>query len=214
MHRYILVYLYYKHRKNRTTEPAALFRRSAASHGAAADFQRAIRRRATAGVDLQAEISARRSSTSRCSTTRPTKPSRWLAGLVERYAALGNPISYHHRTNREGFKAGALAEGMKTAKGEFVAIFDADFTPPEDFLLRVDPSLYRSEDRHGADALDAPQPALLFSDRGRGDSARRPFRAGALGPRAHGTVLQLQRHRRHVAAQRRSTKPEAGSTTR
>ena len=58
-------------------------------------------------------------------------------GLVERYAALGNPISYHHRTNREGFKAGALAEGMKTAQGEFVAIFDADFTPPEDFLMRT-----------------------------------------------------------------------------
>ena len=58
-------------------------------------------------------------------------------GLVERYAALGNPISYHHRTNREGYKAGALAEGLKTAKGEFVAIFDADFTPPEDFLLRT-----------------------------------------------------------------------------
>ena len=58
-------------------------------------------------------------------------------GLVERYAVLGNPITYHHRTNREGFKAGALAEGMKTAKGEFIAIFDADFTPPEDFLLRT-----------------------------------------------------------------------------
>ena len=47
------------------------------------------------------------------------------------------PITYHHRTNREGFKAGALAEGMKTAKGEFIAIFDADFVPPEDFLLRT-----------------------------------------------------------------------------
>ena len=57
--------------------------------------------------------------------------------LVERYAAVGNPITYHHRTNRHGFKAGALAEGMESAKGEFVAIFDADFTPPEDFLLRT-----------------------------------------------------------------------------
>jgi cellulose synthase/poly-beta-1,6-N-acetylglucosamine synthase-like glycosyltransferase len=58
-------------------------------------------------------------------------------GLVERYAALGHPVSYLHRTNREGYKAGALAEGMKSAKGEFIAIFDADFTPPEDFLLRT-----------------------------------------------------------------------------
>ncbi len=58
-------------------------------------------------------------------------------GLVEQYAARGFPVTYHHRTNREGFKAGALAEGMKTAKGEFIAIFDADFVPPEDFLMRT-----------------------------------------------------------------------------
>ena len=78
-----------------------------------------------------------RNSKFRFSTIPPTKPLPWPADLVERYAALGNPITYHHRTNREGFKAGALAEGMKTANGEFIAIFDADFAPPEDFLLRT-----------------------------------------------------------------------------
>ncbi len=57
--------------------------------------------------------------------------------LVEQYAAQGCPISYHHRSNRDGYKAGALAEGMQTSKGEFIAIFDADFVPPEDFLLRT-----------------------------------------------------------------------------
>jgi cellulose synthase/poly-beta-1,6-N-acetylglucosamine synthase-like glycosyltransferase len=57
--------------------------------------------------------------------------------VVERFAALGHPISYHHRSNREGYKAGALQAGMNTAQGEFIAIFDADFMPPEDFLLRV-----------------------------------------------------------------------------
>src|ERR1039458_241647 len=56
--------------------------------------------------------------------------------LVERYAALGHPVKYLHRDNREGYKAGALAEGLKTAKGEFVAIFDADFVPPSAFLLK------------------------------------------------------------------------------
>jgi cellulose synthase/poly-beta-1,6-N-acetylglucosamine synthase-like glycosyltransferase len=56
---------------------------------------------------------------------------------VGRYAALGHSITYHHRTNREGFKAGALQEGLKVATGEFVAIFDADFVPPEDFLLKI-----------------------------------------------------------------------------
>jgi cellulose synthase/poly-beta-1,6-N-acetylglucosamine synthase-like glycosyltransferase len=57
--------------------------------------------------------------------------------IVERYAALGHPIVYIHRTNRHGFKAGALDAGLKVAKGEFIAIFDADFVPPPDWLMRV-----------------------------------------------------------------------------
>jgi cellulose synthase/poly-beta-1,6-N-acetylglucosamine synthase-like glycosyltransferase len=57
--------------------------------------------------------------------------------LVERYRALGHPIEYHHRPNRHGFKAGALQEGLETATGEFVAVFDADFCPPPDFLART-----------------------------------------------------------------------------
>ena len=58
-------------------------------------------------------------------------------GLVNRYRALGFPIEYHHRANRYGFKAGALQEGLETATGEFIAIFDADFVPPQDFLMRT-----------------------------------------------------------------------------
>jgi cellulose synthase/poly-beta-1,6-N-acetylglucosamine synthase-like glycosyltransferase len=57
--------------------------------------------------------------------------------LVERYQAQGQPIEYIHRTNRFGFKAGALDEGLKVCKGEFVAIFDADFVPPKDWLMKV-----------------------------------------------------------------------------
>src|SRR5215472_3893591 len=57
--------------------------------------------------------------------------------LCERYANMGYPIEYHHRTNRHGFKAGALQEGLKTASGEFVAVFDADFCPPANFLMRT-----------------------------------------------------------------------------
>src|SRR5579863_6650486 len=45
--------------------------------------------------------------------------------LCEKYRNIGHPIEYIHRTNREGFKAGALQEGLKTATGEFVAVFDA-----------------------------------------------------------------------------------------
>jgi cellulose synthase/poly-beta-1,6-N-acetylglucosamine synthase-like glycosyltransferase len=66
--------------------------------------------------------------------------------IVAEYRAQGHPIEYHHRTNRHGFKAGALQEGLRTATGEFVAIFDADFVPPTDFLTRTvhfftDPSI-------------------------------------------------------------------------
>ena len=52
----------------------------------------------------------------------------------------GFDIQHIRRTSRDGFKAGALAEGMHFAKGEFIAIFDADFTPSPQFLLDVLPA--------------------------------------------------------------------------
>jgi cellulose synthase/poly-beta-1,6-N-acetylglucosamine synthase-like glycosyltransferase len=56
---------------------------------------------------------------------------------VEKYKALGFDIVYIHRTDRTGFKAGALENGMKLAKGQLVAIFDADFTPKPDCLRKM-----------------------------------------------------------------------------
>jgi cellulose synthase/poly-beta-1,6-N-acetylglucosamine synthase-like glycosyltransferase len=53
---------------------------------------------------------------------------------VERYRALGFDIHHLHRTERVGFKAGALAEGLAQASGEFVLIFDADFVAPPEIL--------------------------------------------------------------------------------
>lgn len=67
-------------------------------------------------------------------------------GCVERHAAQGLPITYIHRTNREGYKAGALENGLKTSQGEFVAIFDADFIPEPDFLRRTIPYFLGSEE--------------------------------------------------------------------
>jgi cellulose synthase/poly-beta-1,6-N-acetylglucosamine synthase-like glycosyltransferase len=58
-------------------------------------------------------------------------------GTVENYAAQGYDIHYIHRDDRTGFKAGALENGMKTAKGELIAIFDADFVPKSDFLRKL-----------------------------------------------------------------------------
>lgn len=58
---------------------------------------------------------------------------------VERMRQQGHDIVYIHRENRYGFKAGALEHGLKSAKGEFVAVFDADFVPSPDFLRRTVP---------------------------------------------------------------------------
>jgi len=134
-HRYWMVYLYYKHKRNKTTEPPSHFE----------DLPR---------VTVQLPIFNEQFVVDRLldAVCRLDYPREKLdiqllddstdetvevaSALVDRYAAAGNPVTYHHRDNRAGFKAGALAEGLKTAKGEFVAIFDADFVPPPDFLLQ------------------------------------------------------------------------------
>jgi cellulose synthase/poly-beta-1,6-N-acetylglucosamine synthase-like glycosyltransferase len=59
--------------------------------------------------------------------------------LVERYHSQGINIELVHRTDRSGFKAGALREGLKSASGEFIAIFDADFVPDPDWLHKTVP---------------------------------------------------------------------------
>lgn len=56
---------------------------------------------------------------------------------VARYAAQGFDIHYIHRSDRTGFKAGALENGLKVAKGELLAIFDADFVPKPDCLRKL-----------------------------------------------------------------------------
>ncbi len=56
---------------------------------------------------------------------------------VDSWKARGIDIHYVHRTNRQGFKAGALENGLQTATGQFVAVFDADFVPPRDFLRKT-----------------------------------------------------------------------------
>jgi cellulose synthase/poly-beta-1,6-N-acetylglucosamine synthase-like glycosyltransferase len=62
-----------------------------------------------------------------------------LQKLVLHYQQAGLPIAYYHRPNRDGYKAGNLNYGLAHATGELIAIFDADFEPPEDWLLEVVP---------------------------------------------------------------------------
>ena len=66
---------------------------------------------------------------------------------VDKLAATGLDIKHITRTNRQGFKAGALKEGLEVAKGEFIAIFDADFLPDHDWLQKTIP--YFKNDKIG-----------------------------------------------------------------
>ncbi len=66
---------------------------------------------------------------------------------VQKYFEQGFDIVYHHRTNRAGFKAGALEEGLKKSSGELVLIFDADFVPRADVARKL--VHYFSDERVG-----------------------------------------------------------------
>lgn len=59
---------------------------------------------------------------------------------VEAHRMNGIQIKQIRRSNRQGFKAGALRDGMALASGEFIAIFDADFMPKPDFLKKTIPA--------------------------------------------------------------------------
>ena len=136
LHRYDMIRTYFKHRKNATKEPQA-------------QFEQLPR------VTIQLPIYNERYVIERLidEVTKIEYPKELLEiqvlddstddthahaeALCERYRTLGFPIEYHYRADRQGFKAGALAEGLQTATGEFVAIFDADFIPPTDFLLKT-----------------------------------------------------------------------------
>jgi len=61
------------------------------------------------------------------------------AKQIARLKEKGLDISHIRRTNRQGFKAGALKDGLKIAKGEFIAIFDADFLPKKNWLKQTIP---------------------------------------------------------------------------
>ncbi len=77
-----------------------------------------------------------------------------VARRVERWRRRGIQVSHVRRGSRTGFKAGALAHGLGLTQAPFVAIFDADFVPPHDFLRRTiaafdDPSVGFAQARWG-----------------------------------------------------------------
>ena len=136
IHRYTLVYLYYKNKKNGSTDPEKKFAELPRVTVQLPIFneQYVVDRllQAVCRLDYpheKLEIQVLDDSTDETAGV--------ACELVEHYASQGYPIIYLHRTNRTGFKAGALHEGLQCAKGELVAIFDADFVPPPDFLQRT-----------------------------------------------------------------------------
>ena len=137
IHRYVLVYMYYRNKKKRAwaDQPPARFEDLPRVTVQLPIFneQFVIERLLESVCKLQYPLEKLDIQVLDDSTDETVEVAR---AAVDRWAALGYPVSYHHRTNREGFKAGALREGMKSCKGEFIAIFDADFVPPEDFLVR------------------------------------------------------------------------------
>lgn len=68
-----------------------------------------------------------------------------VASRVEYWQDRGVDIVHVHRSDRTGYKAGALANGLRLARGDYVAIFDADFVPDADFLRRMMPRFFENE---------------------------------------------------------------------
>ena len=143
LHRYWLVYDYYKYRKNVPGPPPAVSQWPRVSVQLPIFNERYVIERLVEAVsrfDYPLELLDIQVLDDSTDETCEVAHS-----CVERHAAQGVPISYIHRSNREGFKAGALENGLKTARGEFIAIFDADFIPEPDFLRRTVPYFQNPE---------------------------------------------------------------------
>ncbi len=131
-HRYHMAFLYYRHKKQRPVVP-----------GEAKDLPKVtiqlplFNERYVVGrlIDQVCRIRYPKEALEIQILDDSTDDTQEIArAKVEEWQEKGVQIVYIHRTNREGFKAGALQEGMEVAQGELIAVFDADFLPPENFL--------------------------------------------------------------------------------
>jgi cellulose synthase/poly-beta-1,6-N-acetylglucosamine synthase-like glycosyltransferase len=136
-HRYYLVYLYMRHRDSQPVEPAMLDPLPVVTIQLPIYNEMYVADRlidAVCRIDYPGdllEIQVLDDSTDETCE---------IAELaVRRHAAQGIDIKYIHRSDRTGYKAGALEAGLKVARGSYIAIFDADFLPSADFLYRLLP---------------------------------------------------------------------------
>jgi cellulose synthase/poly-beta-1,6-N-acetylglucosamine synthase-like glycosyltransferase len=136
-HRYYLVYLYMKHRDKGPAASAALDPTPTVTIQLPLYNEMYVADRL---IEAVCRIDYPRDRLEIQVLDDSTDETQSIAELaVRRFAAQGVDIKYYHRADRSGFKAGALEAGLKTARGEFVAIFDADFIPSPDFLTRLMP---------------------------------------------------------------------------
>jgi len=132
LHRYSLVYLYYKYRRNTPRKAGHFDTPPMVTIQLPMFNEQYVAKRiieATCLIDYprdRLEIQVLDDSTDETvEIARKT---------CEAMRAAGHPVVFIHRDNREGYKAGALEAGLKQAVGEFVVIFDADFVPPVGIL--------------------------------------------------------------------------------
>jgi cellulose synthase/poly-beta-1,6-N-acetylglucosamine synthase-like glycosyltransferase len=134
-HRYYMVYLFYRYRKNQPVLKGRLEKLPRVTIQLPIFNEMYVVRRlitASCGIDYPRELLDIQVLDD---STDETK--KIAEKCVNDYKEKGFDISYIHRQNRDGFKAGAMAEGLKTAKGEYITIFDADFVPKNDFLHKT-----------------------------------------------------------------------------
>jgi cellulose synthase/poly-beta-1,6-N-acetylglucosamine synthase-like glycosyltransferase len=135
LHRFDTIYTYFKHRKKATGDPVLFENLPPVTIQLPLYNERYVLERL---IDEVVKIEYPRELLQIQVLDDSTDDTHQFAeALCERYRNIGHNIKYRHRTNREGFKAGALQEGLTTATGDFVAVFDADFLPPADFLTRT-----------------------------------------------------------------------------
>ena len=137
VHRYVLVYLYYKHRDHTPGLPALPtplphITVQLPIYNEAYVVERLVE--AACKLDWprdRLEIQVLDDSNDETSPI--------AQACVRRLQAEGYTIHHIRRSHRKGFKAGALDEGLQVARGEFIALFDADFVPTREFLKRTMP---------------------------------------------------------------------------
>jgi len=152
MHRYLMIYLYYKHRKQKLAPKGRLDPLPRVTVQLPLYNEMYVAERllnSIAALDYpkdKLEIQVLDDSTDETADI--------VARKTSELRREGFDVQYVHRTNRQGYKAGALQNGLKTATGEFIAIFDADFVPQPDLLQQTihyftDPTIGMLQTRWG-----------------------------------------------------------------